>query len=61
MHIVSMTRFVIGIVFLVLAIVLFFRARGERGFGQMRQAAALSLIAAFYFSAVGLGYLESWS
>ena len=61
MHIVSMTRFVIGIVFLVLAIVLFFRTRGERGFGQMRQAALLSLIGAGYFAAVGLGYLESWS
>jgi hypothetical protein len=59
MHIVSMTRFVIGIVFLVVAIGLFFRTRGERGFGQMRQAAALSLVGAGYFTAVGLGYLET--
>jgi len=61
MHIVNMTRFVIGIVFLIVAIGLFFRTRGERGFGPMRQAAVLSVIGAGYFAAVGLGYLDSWS
>ena len=58
MQIVNMTRFVIGIVFLVVAFALFFRTRGEKGFGQMRQAAALSLVGAGIFTAVGLGYLE---
>ena len=58
MQIVSMTRFVVGLVFLILAAALFVRARGQRGFSQHRQAAALSLIAAGLFLAVGLGWLD---
>ncbi len=55
MHIVSMAKFVIGIVFLIVAIGLFVRTRGERGFGQFRQAAMLCLVAAAIFGAIGLG------
>ena len=58
MHIVSTAKFVIGIVFFLLAIGLFVRARGERGFGQKRQAAALCLVASGVFVAIGLGYLD---
>ena len=58
MQIVNTTRFVIGMVFLLIAIGLFFRTRGERGFGQQRQAALLSLVAAGIFTAIGLGYLD---
>jgi len=55
MHIVHMAKFVIGIVFLVVAIGLFVVTRGERGFGQLRQAALLCLVAAAIFGATGLG------
>jgi len=58
MHIVNMTKFVIGLVFLALAAILFVRARGERGLGQYRQAAALSLVGGGIFLAIGLGYLS---
>ena len=58
MHIVHMTRFVIGLVFLVLAIGLFVYTRRERGFGQLRQAALLCLVAAGVFLAIGLGWLN---
>ena len=57
MQIVNTTRFVIGLVFLAIAIGLFLRTRRERGFGQQRQAAALSLVAAGIFTAIGLGWL----
>ena len=55
MQIVSMAKFVIGIVFLLVGIGLFIRTRGERGFGQFRQAALLCLVAAVIFGAIGLG------
>ena len=55
MQIVSMAKFVIAVVFLVVAIGLFIRTRGERGFGQFRQAALLCLVAATIFGAIGLG------
>ena len=58
MHIVSTAKFVIGIVFLLLAAGLFLRTRGQRGFGQHRQAAALCLVAAGIFLAIGLGWLD---
>ena len=58
MHIVNTTRFVIGIVFLIIALALLVRTRGQRGFGQTRQAAVLCLVAAGIFGAIGLGYLE---
>jgi len=58
MHIVNMTKFVIGLVFLALSVILFVRGRGERGLGQYRQAGGLSLIAAGIFTAIGLGWLS---
>jgi hypothetical protein len=58
MHIVNTAKFVIGIVFLILAIGLFVRSRGQRGFGQTRQAALLCLVAATIFGAIGLGVGE---
>ena len=57
MHIVSMAKFVIGLVFLVLALAFVPRALRERGFGKFRQLAALSLIAAAVFVARGLGLI----
>ena len=58
MQIVSTAKFVIGIVFLIIALALFVRTRGQRGFTQQRQAALLCLIAAGIFGAMGLGYLD---
>ena len=55
MQIVNMTKFAIGIAFALLAIGLFVRTRRERGFGQLRQAASLCLVAAAIFGAMGLG------
>ena len=59
MQIVNMTKFVIGIVFLLVAIGLFIRTRGQRDFGQQRQAALLCLVAAAIFGAIGLGVGEN--
>jgi hypothetical protein len=55
MHIANTAKFVIGIVFLVIAIGLFVRTRGQKGVGQQRQAAMLCLVAAAIFGAIGLG------
>ena len=58
MHIVNMTKFVIGLVFLALAAGLFMHARGQRGFSQQKQAAALAVAAAGIFLAIGLGLVS---
>jgi hypothetical protein len=58
MHIVSMTKFVIGLVFLAIALAVLPRAFKERGIGKMRQLAALCLIAAAVFVARGLGLVD---
>ena len=58
MHIVHMTKFIIAIAFVLFAIGLFVYTRRERGFGQLRQAALLSLVAAVIFGATGLGVGE---
>ena len=58
MHIVNMTKFVIGLIFLAVAAALLFRARGQKGLSPPRQAAALSLLAAGIFIAVGMGWLN---
>ena len=58
MHIVDSLKFGIGIVLLVLGIVVLWRARGGRGFNQMKQAGALMLVAGTIFLAIGLGYLD---
>jgi hypothetical protein len=58
MHIVSMAKFIIGLVFLAIALVMLPRALRERGFGKYRQLAALSLVAAAIFAARGLGLVD---
>jgi len=58
MHIVSMAKFVIGLVFLAIALVFVPLALKERGFGKFRQLIALSLIAAAIFLARGFGLVE---
>jgi hypothetical protein len=58
MHIVSMTRFVLGIVFLAVALGVSPLAWKERGFGKFRQVAALALVAGGVFVARGLGLVD---
>jgi hypothetical protein len=58
MHIVSMAKFVIGLVFLAVALAFVPRALKERGFGKFRQLATLALIAAAIFVGRGLGLVE---
>jgi predicted permease len=58
MHIVDQTKLIIGIIFAVIGVGLFLSARGQRGFGQRKQAAALLLVAAVVFVAIGLGWLN---
>ena len=58
MHIVNMPRFVIGLVFLAIALGVSPLAIRERGFGKFRQLAALSLAAAAIFIARGLGLVS---
>ena len=55
MQIVNPSRFVIAIIFALLAIALFVWTRRERGFGQYRQAGLLCLVAAVIFGAMGFG------
>ena len=57
MHIVSMAKFVIGLVFLLLALAFAVPALRERGFGKFRQLALLTLAAAAIFVARGLGLI----
>ena len=58
MHIVSTAKFVIGLVFLAIALGFLPLALRERGFGKFRQLATLALIAAAIFVARGLGLVE---
>jgi hypothetical protein len=58
MHIVSMVKFVIGLVFLAIALAFVPGALRERGFGKFRQLATLCLIAAGIFVARGLGLID---
>ena len=58
MHIVNMAKFVIGLVFLAIALAMLPGAFRERGFGKFRQLAALCLIAAVIFAARGLGLVD---
>jgi hypothetical protein len=56
MEIVSPVRLGVGIALLVVALVLVPRALKERGFGKMRQGAAICLIGGALFIAAGFGY-----
>ena len=58
MDIVNMLKFGIGIVLLLLGVIVLWRARGGRGFNQMKQAGALMVAAGLIFLAIGLGYLD---
>ena len=58
MTIVDKTKFIIGIVFAAVGIVVLLGSRGTRGFGQRKQAGVMFLIAAVVFVAVGLGWLD---
>jgi drug/metabolite transporter (DMT)-like permease len=56
MHIVDQTKFLIGVLFAVIGLVILVSSRRTRGFGQRKQAGVLLLIAAAVFIAIGLGY-----
>ena len=58
MHIVSTAKFVIGLVFLAIALGFLPLALRERGFGKFRQLTALALVAAGIFVARGLGLTD---
>ena len=58
MHIVSTAKFVIGLVFLAIALGFLPLALKERGFGKFRQLATLAVIAAVIFLGRGLGLVE---
>lgn len=58
MTVVDTTKFVIGIVFALIAVAILVQSRGSRGFNQRRQAGALFLVAAVVFLALGLGQLH---
>ena len=58
MDIVDNTKFVIGIAFAVIGIAVLIASRGQRGFGQRKQAGGLFLIGALVFVAVGLGWID---
>jgi hypothetical protein len=56
MEIVSPIRLAVGIAFAVAAVVLGVISRRERGFGPLRQIAALCVVGAISFLATGFGY-----
>jgi drug/metabolite transporter (DMT)-like permease len=56
MHIVDQTKFLIGILFAVIGIVILFASRRTRGFDQRKQAGVLLLVVAALFIAIGLGH-----
>lgn len=58
MHIVSTAKFVIGLVFLAIALGFLPLALKERGFGKFRQLSTLALIASAIFVARGVGLVE---
>lgn len=58
MHIVDNTKFIIGIVFVIVGIGVLIQSRSTRGFGQRKQAGVLMLIAGAVFLAIGLGQLD---
>jgi drug/metabolite transporter (DMT)-like permease len=56
MEIVNPLKFVVGLVFLAIAVVMLVRARGTRGFNQNRQAGVLFLLGGAFFVAMGFGF-----
>ena len=55
---VDSTKFAIGILFALVGSGMLFFARGERGFGQRKQAGSLLLVGAVVFVSVGVGWLD---
>ena len=58
MEIVDVTKFAIGIAFAVIGAGVLYFARGERGFGQRKQAGALLLVGSVVFVGVGVGLID---
>jgi drug/metabolite transporter (DMT)-like permease len=56
MHIVDQTKFLIGILLVLVGLGVLLSTRRTRGFGQRKQAGVLLLVAAALFLAIGLGY-----
>ena len=56
MHIVDQTKFLIGILLVLVGIGVLVTSRRTRGFGQRKQAGVLLLVVAALFIAIGLGY-----
>jgi uncharacterized membrane protein len=56
MHIVDQTKFLIGILFVVIGLGILIVSRRTRGFGQRKQAGVLLLVVAALFIAIGLGH-----
>ena len=58
MNIVDSAKFVIGIVFAIFGLGVLLSARGQRGFGQRKQAGGLLVVGSVVFVSVGLGWLD---
>ena len=56
MHIVDQTKFLIGILFAVIGLVILVATRRSRGFNQRKQAGVLLLVVALLLIAIGLGH-----
>jgi hypothetical protein len=56
MQIVDTLKFVIGLVFLAIAVAMLVRSRGTPGFNQSRQASLLFLVGGAIFVAIGFGF-----
>ena len=56
MHIVDQTKFLIGVLLVLVGIGVLVTSRRTRGFGQRKQAGVLLLVVAALFLAIGLGY-----
>jgi drug/metabolite transporter (DMT)-like permease len=56
MHIVDQTKFLIGILLVLVGLGVLLSTRRTRGFGQRKQAGVLLLVAAALFLAIGFGY-----
>jgi len=58
MNIVDTTKFAIGAVFAVAAVIVLWQTRSQRGFGQKKQLGAMLVVAAGAFLAIGLGLIQ---
>jgi drug/metabolite transporter (DMT)-like permease len=58
MHLDNHVKFIIGIVFVVIGIVVLLLDRSSRGFGQRRQAGVLFILVGGFLMAVGRGLIH---